>query len=233
MIMRLQSRGQSSPIKPMPDRTIRVSIIDDDLALVKGLSQIINDADGFVCMGSFESVEQAIPMLGEDPPDVLLLDIELPGMQGDEAVRLLRNLCQRTEILMLTVFADRRRIFQSICNGASGYLLKSTPPEILLDGIRSARSGGSPISPEIARQIVDVFQHRAVQPETVGPDALGTQEIRLLTLLAEGYSYMSAAAKMNISLNTVRNYVRSAYEKLQVHSKSEAVSKALREGLIR
>ena len=185
-----------------------------------------------MCAATFGSVEEAIPMLRKDPPDVLLLDIELPGIQGDEAVRLIQNVCQRTEILMLTVFADRRRIFESICNGASGYLLKSTPPETLLEGIRSARSGGSPISPEIARQIVDVFQHKRVRAEISGADAMGTQEIRLLTLLAEGYSYLSAASKMNISVNTVRNYVRSAYEKLHVHSKSEAVSKAFREGLI-
>lgn len=219
--------------EPMRDRAIRVSIIDDDCVLVEGLLQIIGEADGFVCVSSFESVEDAVSTLRKDPPDVLLLDIELPGMHGDEAVRLLRNVCQHTEILMLTVFADRRRIFASICNGASGYLLKSTPPEALLEGIRSARSGGSPISPEIARQIVDVFQTRAIRRAgTSAPDALGVQEIRLLTLLAEGYSYLSAAAKMDISVNTVRNYVRSAYEKLQVHSKSEAVCKALREGLI-
>jgi DNA-binding NarL/FixJ family response regulator len=217
----------------MRDRAIRVSIIDDDRVLVEGLSQIIGAADGFVCASTFESIEEAVPILRKDPPDVLLLDIELPGMHGDEGVRLLRNVCQRTEILMFSVFADRRRIFESICNGASGYLLKSTPPEALLDGIRSARSGGSPISPEIARQVVDVFQHSGVRAEISGLEDLGVQEIRLLTLLAEGYSYLSAAAKMSISVNTVRNYVRSAYDKLQVHSKSEAVSKALREGLIR
>lgn len=217
----------------MRDREIRVSIIDDDQALVKGLSQIVGAADGFVCASTFGSVEEAVPILRKDPPNVLLLDIELPGMHGDEAVRLLRNICPHTEILMLSVFADRRRIFESICNGASGYLLKSTPPEALLEGIRSARSGGSPISPEIARQIVDVFQHSGVRADISASEDLGVQEIRLLTLLAEGYSYLSAAAKMNISVNTVRNYIRSAYEKLQVHSKSEAVSKALREGLIR
>lgn len=233
MIMRLAMRRPTISDNDMKDRAIRVSIIDDDRALVEGLSQIIGGADGFVCAASFASVEEAIPMLRRDPPDVLLLDIELPGMHGNEAVGLIRNVCQRTEILMLTVFADRGLIFESICNGASGYLLKSTPPETLLEGIRSARSGGSPISPEIARQIVDAFQHKRVRAEISGADALGIQEVRLLTLLAEGYSYLSAAGKMNISVNTVRNYVRSAYEKLQVHSKSEAVGKAIREGLIR
>jgi len=231
--MRLQSRDEPFAMKSMSGPIIRVSIIDDDRALTDCLSQIIGEAEGFVCTATFGSVEEAIPVLRKDPPDVLLLDIELPGMHGDEAVRLLRNLCRRTEILMLTVFADRERIFESICNGANGYLLKSTPPESLLEGIRAARSGGSPISPEIARQIVDLFQHKGVRAEIPTSDALGTQEIRLLTLLAEGYSYVSAAGKMNISINTVRNYVRSAYEKLQVHSKSEAVSKAIREGLIR
>jgi len=232
MNMRLQSREQPSPIEPMPAGTIRVSIIDDDRALTEGLSQIIGQAENFVCSSTFGSVEQAIPVLRKNPPDILLLDIELPGMGGDEAVRVFRNLCPRTQILMLTIFADRKRIFESICNGASGYLLKSTPSNILLESIRSAASGGSPLSPEIARQIVDLFQHKSVRSE-ISESALGTQEIRLLTLLAEGYSYASAAAKMNISVNTVRNYVRSVYEKLHVHSKSGAVSKAIREGLIR
>ena len=231
--MRLQSHEQASPIEPMRARTIRVSIIDDDRTLTEGLSQIIGQAENFVCSFTFSSVEQAIPVLRKHPPDVLLLDIELPGMDGDEAVRMFCNLCPRTQILMLTIFADRKRIFGSLCNGAIGYLLKSTPSKILLEGIRSAASGGSPLSPEIARQIVDLFQQKSVRSQMSESAALGTQEIRLLTLLAEGYSYLSAGAKMNISVNTVRNYVRSIYEKLHVHSKSGAVSKALREGLIR
>ncbi|MFL6305457.1 MAG: response regulator [Candidatus Sulfotelmatobacter sp.] len=231
--MRLQSREEPSPIEPMAAGTIRVSIIDDDRALTDGLSQIIGQAENFVCSSSFSSVEQAIPVLRKQPPDVLLLDIELPGMDGDEAVRVFRNLCPHTHILMLTIFADRKRIFESICNGASGYLLKSTPSRTLLEGIRSTASGGCPLSPEIARQIVDLFQHKTARFKISESAALGTQEIRLLTLLAEGYSYVSAAEKMNISVNTVRNYVRSVYEKLHVHSKSGAVSKAIREGLIR
>jgi DNA-binding NarL/FixJ family response regulator len=152
-------------------------------------------------------------------------------LAGDEAVRMLRDLCPATVILMLTVFSDRSRVFTSICNGANGYLLKSTPPERLLEAIRAARSGGSPISPEIARQIVELFQStKGRSGQAVG---LAPQETRLLSLLADGYSYNSAAVRMGVSVNTIRNYVRTAYDKLHVHTKSEAVSKALREGFIR
>jgi DNA-binding NarL/FixJ family response regulator len=131
-------------------------------------------------------------------------------------------------ILMLTVFSERDRLFTSICNGAHGYLLKSTPPARLLDAVRAARDGGSPFSPEIARHIVSLFQKTG----PVSAAVLTAQEQRLLSLLAEGYSYQSAGDRMNVSVNTVRNYIRSVYEKLHVHSKSEAVSKALRHGLI-
>jgi DNA-binding NarL/FixJ family response regulator len=198
---------------------------------VEGLREIIGGAPGFICSGAFGSVEEAVPVLRESGPDVLLLDIQLPGMAGDEAVKLLGKVCPATEILMLTVFSDRLRVFTAICNGADGYLLKSTPPDRLLESIRTARSGGSPISPEIARQIVDLFQRTGGQTSPTEP--LRTQEIQLLSLLADGYSYSSAAAHMRVSVNTVRNYVRSVYDKLHVHSKSEAVGRALRDGLIR
>jgi DNA-binding NarL/FixJ family response regulator len=208
---------------------IRVAIIDDDAALVDGLRRIIDGADGFVCVGAFGSVEEALPALATACPEVLLLDIQLPGVAGDEAIESLRGACPGVEILMLTVFSDRARVFTSICNGANGYLLKSTPPAKLLDAIRSAKAGGSPISPEIARQIIGLFQRTATpQP----PVELTQQEQRVLSLLAEGYSYQSAADQMRLSVNTIRNYVRKVYEKLHVHSKSEAVSKALRRGVI-
>lgn len=206
---------------------IRVAIIDDDRALLDSLSLIIGAGSGLSCEGAFTSVEEALPALQRGGVDVLLLDIQLPGMQGDAALELLRAACPSMRILMLTVFSDRDRLFTSICNGAHGYLLKSTPPGGLLDAIRAAQEGGSPLSPEIARHVVSFFQKTgpADQPLTA-------QEQRLLLLLAEGYSYQSAADRMNISVNTVRNYVRSIYEKLHVHSKSEAVNKALRQGLI-
>jgi DNA-binding NarL/FixJ family response regulator len=208
---------------------VRVAIIDDDRPLVDGLRRIIDSAEGFACAGAFGSVDEALPGLAATRPDVVLLDIQMPGTPGDEAVELLRGVCPGAEILMLTVFSDRASVFTSICNGANGYLLKSTPPAKLLDAIRSARAGGSPLSPEVARQIIGLFRNTgSPQP----PAEVTPQETRLLALLSEGYSYQSAADQMHVSVNTVRNYVRSIYEKLHVHSKSEAVSKALRRGVI-
>lgn len=208
---------------------IRVAIIDDDRALREGLGAVINATDGLTCIGSFSSVEEALPVLCKDGPDVLLLDIELPGMPGDRAVALLRATCPTARILMLTVFSDRKRLFTSLCNGAHGYLLKTTSQAQLLEAIRAARDGGSTFSPDIARHIVEFFQKTGPPADAV---SLTVSEQRLLELLAEGYSYHSAGDRMNVSVNTVRNYIRSIYEKLHVHSKSEAVSKAMRLGLI-
>jgi DNA-binding NarL/FixJ family response regulator len=213
----------------MKEMAIAVAVIDDDRTLLSSLRLIVDAAEGFRCAGAFASVEEALPHLRSINADVLLLDIQLPGMAGDEALGSIRALCPDMRILMLTVFSDRERLFTSICNGAHGYLLKSTSPQRLLDAIAAARDGGSPFSPEIARHIVSLFQ-KTGQP--VQDAALTAQEQRLLALLTEGYSYQSAADRMNVSVNTVRNYIRSIYEKLHVHSKSEAVSKALRQGII-
>jgi DNA-binding NarL/FixJ family response regulator len=226
MNMRLSFPDGPASIRGM---AIAVAVIDDDLTLLRSLSEIIDGASGFRCAGSFSSVEEALPKLRAIGADVLLLDIQLPGVSGDDAIVSIRELCPDLRILMLTVFSDRDRLFTSICNGAHGYLLKSTPPARLLDAVRSARDGGSPISPEIARHIVSLFQ-KTGRPSADA--ALTVQEQSLLALLAEGYSYQSAADRMNVSVNTVRNYIRGVYEKLHVHSKSAAVSKALRQGLI-
>jgi DNA-binding NarL/FixJ family response regulator len=213
----------------MDSVSIRVAIIDDDRALLDGLRTVIGATEGLICTGAFSSVEAALPAIGQNCPDVLLLDIELPGTPGDRAIATLRTACPSMRVLMLTVFSDRQRLFTCLCNGAHGYLLKTTAQAQLLQAIRAARDGGSPFSPEIAQHIVHLFQRTGRQTETA---PLTPQEMRLLNLLAEGYSYQSAADQMNVSVNTVRNYIRSIYEKLHVHSKSEAVSKAMRLGLI-
>jgi DNA-binding NarL/FixJ family response regulator len=213
---------------------IKVAIVEDDRSLREGLGLLINATAGFRCPRTFGSVEEALRALGTDVPDVLLLDIHLPGMLGSEGVRVFRDKFPQMQVLMLTVYAEQDKIFESICNGACGYLLKKTPPARLLDSIREAHEGGSPMSPEIARKVVTLFQktgHLLGKPEQ-GDDQLTPQEVRLLQLLSDGHSYQSAAGQLNISVNTVRNYIRSVYDKLHVHSKNEAVSKALRSRII-
>ena len=212
------------------EKTIRVAIVEDDRGVREGLAMIIGATPGYECTGKFFSAEEALRALNGNAPDVLLLDIHLPGMLGSDAVRLFRAKCPSMNILMLTIYDGQDKVFESICNGACGYLLKKTPPAKLLDAIREACEGGAPMSPEIARKVITLFQQSG-PPEKLD-DPLTPQETRLLKLLSEGYSYQNSAGQMNISINTVRNYIRSIYEKLHVNTKSEAVSKALRHRLI-
>jgi DNA-binding NarL/FixJ family response regulator len=215
----------------MTERTAtKVALVEDDRSTRDGLRLLIHGSPGFECVGAFESVEEALPGLAREAPDVLLMDINLPGMSGREGVKIIKDRWPSIEVLMLSVYGERESVFESICNGAAGYLLKKTPPARLLEAIQEARDGGSPMSPEIARKVVMLFR------KTPRPDPedkrLSPRELQLLSLLAEGHAYAEAADLLGVSENTVRNYIRSIYEKLHVHSRSEAVSKALRQGLI-
>ena len=210
--------------------TIRVAIVEDDEKIREGLGMIINFTPGYRCTGTFNSVEDALARLDGASLDVLLMDIHLPGMLGSDGVRLFREKYPALQILMLTVYDGQDKVFESICNGACGYLLKKTPPNDLLRAIREAHEGGAPMSPEIARKVITLFQ-KSGPPEKLD-EPLTPQETRLLQLLSDGYSYQNAAGQMNISINTVRNYIRRIYEKLHVNTKSEAVSKAMRHRLI-
>lgn len=209
---------------------IEVAIVEDDAMLADGLRALVDGTPGFRCTQVFESVETALAGLAPATV-VLLLDIHLPGMLGSAGVALLRERFPALQVVMLTVYAGEDLVFESICNGACGYLLKKTPPARLLQAIAEAAQGGAPMTPEIARKVVSLFQ--GVRPRPAPDHDLTPQETSLLRFLAEGHSYESAAANMHVSINTVRNYVRAVYEKLHVHSKSEAVSKALRQGILR
>jgi DNA-binding NarL/FixJ family response regulator len=209
---------------------IRVAIVEDDRATREGLCVLIDGTPGFACSGTWRSVEDALRAGFREAPDVLLLDIHLPGILGSEGVPLFRERFPSMQILMLTVYAGQDKVFESICNGATGYLLKKTPPGRLLDAIREAHDGGAPMSPEVARKVITVFQQTG--PPEKFDENLTPQEQRLLKLLSEGNSYQEIADHLGISVNTVRTYIRSVYEKLHVHSRSEAVSKALRNRLI-
>ncbi len=211
--------------------TIHVAIVEDDRSLREGLGLLINATPGYRCPQTFGSVEEALRDIRvEAVPEILLLDIHLPGILGSDGVKLFREKFPSMQVLMLTVYAEQDKVFESICNGACGYLLKKTPPAKLLEAIREAHEGGAPMSPEIARKVVTLFQTTR-QPEKI-EEQLTPQEVNLLQLLSDGHSYQSAAGQLNISINTVRNYIRSIYEKLHVHSKNEAVGKALRSGII-
>jgi DNA-binding NarL/FixJ family response regulator len=217
--------GQGSSQEPL-----RVAIVEDDVTTREGLATLIGGTPGYRCVGRYGSVEELLRKPLDRAADVVLLDINLPGISGAEGVRLVRERWASTDVLMLTVYSDEKKIFESICNGAVGYLLKKTPQARLIEAIQEAASGGAPMSPEIARKVVTLFRKA---PAAERPsEALTPQELRLLQLLADGRSYQAAAERLAISLNTVRSYVRNVYDKLHVHSKSEAVSKALRSGLI-
>jgi DNA-binding NarL/FixJ family response regulator len=211
--------------------TIRVAIIEDLRALRDGFCMLIDGTEGFRCTGRFRTMEEALERISLDLPDVALVDIGLPGMNGIEGVRLLKEHYPDVTLLMLTVYDDDDRIFDALCAGACGYLLKKTPPARLLESLKEAVGGGAPMSPEIARRVVTLF--REVRPPERADYHLTPHETRLLKLLVEGHNYKTAAAQLGVSFNTVCFHIKSIYEKLQVHSKSEAVAKALRHRLIK
>ncbi|HVF30571.1 MAG TPA: response regulator transcription factor [Pyrinomonadaceae bacterium] len=210
--------------------TINVAIIEDRRDIRDGLATLIDFTEGFSCTGKFGSMEEAIARIRHNVPDVVLSDIGLPGMDGIEGVRILKEEHPQLIILMLSVYEDNERIFDALCAGAVGYLLKKTPPTKLLEGIREAMGGGAPMSPEVARRVIALFRD-VRPPERVDYD-LSPHELRLLKLLVDGHSYKTAAAELKVSVNTISFHLKNIYEKLQVHSKSEAVAKALQNRLV-
>ena len=212
------------------EKTIKTAIIEDMRDIREGLATLINFTDGFTCTGSYRSMEDAMRNIKSNVPDVLLSDIGLPGMDGIEGIGILKQQYPEMTILMLTVYDDDERIFDAICAGASGYLLKRTPPARILENIREAVSGGVPMSPEVAARVIRLF--RDVRPaERVDYD-LTPHETRLLKLLVDGHNYTTAAEELNVSYNTIKFHMRHIYEKMQVHSKSEAVSLALKNRVV-
>jgi DNA-binding NarL/FixJ family response regulator len=212
-------------------REITVAITEDQRQTREGLATLINGTPGYRTTGVFSSMEQALAALTGDPPDVILLDIRLPGMTGIEGAQALKARHPGLQILILTVYADSDHVFEAICAGASGYLLKDTPPGKLLEAIKELYDGGAPMSPDIARKVITMF-HR-VAPPAQAEYRLSAREMDVLRLLGDGHSYKTAAVDLNVSQDTIRFHVRNVYEKLHVHSKSEAVLKAFRVGLLR
>ena len=219
-----------APTDRTPRGSIRVVIIEDVRDVREGLTMLIGGTSGFQCVGSFRTMEEALERLTGPGPDVILTDIGLPGMSGIEGTRVLRERFPDVPILALSVYDDDRNVFNAICAGASGYLLKSTAPARLLESLQEVVGGGAPMSPEVARRVITVF--REYRPPDRASYQLTPQETALLKLIVDGHHYKTAADAMGISTSTVSFHLKHVYEKLQVHSKTEAVAKALRERLI-
>ncbi len=214
-----------------PPVPIKVAIIEDLEKIRAGLAALISGTSGFACTGAWGSMEEALAGVDGASPDIALVDIGLPGISGIEGIRLLKERHPRLVPLVLTVYEDEERIFGALCVGACGYLLKGTPPAQLIASLREAMEGGAPMSPQIARRVVEHFQSPRRPAPIPGYD-LTPHEMRILRLLVEGHHYQTAADELGVTVNTIRFHLRSIYEKLQVHSKSEAVAKALRERLV-
>ena len=223
-----QTQAQAA-VKPS-DAPIRVMLVEDLREVRESLTILIDGTSGFSCVGSYRSMEEALAADRRERPDVILTDIGLPGMSGIEGIGVLRVRYPGVPILALTIYDDNRNVFNALCAGASGYLLKNTPPARLLDSLREVVGGGAPMSPEVARRVVELF--REFHPPSDAPCRLTPQETELLKLLVKGHHYKTAAQQMGISTSTVSFHLKNIYQKLQVHSKTEAVAKALRERLL-
>jgi len=213
----------------MPD-TIHLWIIEDHKTYGERLARALNRLDGIACTQRFTACEDAFAALGTEPaPQVLLLDVGLPGMNGIEGITRLRQLAPNTAIVILTVFEEDDKIFRAICAGAAGYLLKTSNTEDIAAAIRSAAAGGSPINPHIARRVLEMFSKANVPQKDYG---LTPRELDILKLLVSGSTIKDAAAQLGIGYYTADEYIRSVYVKLQVRSRGSAIAKAVKEGLV-
>ncbi|MFZ0455505.1 MAG: response regulator transcription factor [Ignavibacteriaceae bacterium] len=210
---------------------INVAIIEDNNIIREGLAALINGTEGYRCVGVFPSSEKFLEQIPNIKMDVILMDIGLPGMNGIEAIRKARRINPDLNFLMLTIYEDSEMVFQALCAGACGYLVKKTPPSRLLEAIKDIYDGGSPMSSQIARQVITEFQKE--KNLTDGNEySLSNREKEVLNHLSNGKSYHEIGDQLFISVDTVRHHIRNIYKKLHVHSQSEAVAKAIRKKII-
>ena len=225
MISAAQSNQAHSPSPPL-----RVAVIEDLREVREGLMALINGTAGFQCVAGYGLMETALARIEKEKPDIVLTDLGLPGMSGTEGIEKLRQIFPKVPIIALTIYDNDSEIFNALCNGANGYLLKNTPPARLLEALREVAEGGAPMSPSIAARVVKLF--REFRPPEHADYHLTPQESALLKLLVEGHHKKTAARELGVSFHTVSFHLKNIYEKLQVHSKTEAVAKALREKLV-
>lgn len=212
---------------------IKVTVFDDHKKVRDALGIIIKGTEGFEWGGGFPDCNNLMKDVEKADPDVVLMDIEMPGMSGIDAVKILHEKFPHIKVIMQTAFDDDEKVFYSICFGASGYMLKSTPPAHMLEAIRDVYNGGAPMSPSIARKVLEMFQHHPPSAKTADHDyRLSEREKQVLELLVKGQSYKMIGDALFISYETVRSHMKSIYDKLHVASMTEAVAKALQEKLV-
>lgn len=209
---------------------IKVALFEDNLALQQSLSQLLQEQSEFEFVGAWTNGSQVSKLMDHYRPNVVLMDIEMPVFNGLQSLQIINKEFKDIAVIMLTVFEDDTHLFQSICFGAKGYLLKNTPPQKIISAINEVQEGGSPMSPVIARKVLQAFSLTANIAQA--DYQLTPREKDILLSLVAGNSYKMIGASLNISINTVRQYIRRIYEKLQVHSMSEAVAKAIREHIV-
>jgi DNA-binding NarL/FixJ family response regulator len=205
---------------------ITVSIVEDNDQLRATLARLINREEEFRCISNFPTAEAALEALPKEPPEVVLMDINLPGINGVECVRRLKQAVPKLLVVMLTAYEDTENIFNALAAGAAGYLLKRAPRGELLEAIREVHRGGSPMTTHIARKVVQSFQKTGPAPQP--GENLSTREQEVLDCLSQGFLYKEIAEKLGISYETVHTYIRRIYEKLQVRTRTEAVAKFLK-----
>ncbi len=211
---------------------IQVAIFEDNKHLRETLQFLLNNTDGYACAGAYPDCKNMLALLEANPCDVILMDIEMPGMNGIEATKILKKEFPQINILIQTVFFEDKYIFDAICAGASGYILKSTSPAGYVEAIAEVQAGGSPITPGIARRMLELFKNIAQPAPATNQYQLTNQEKKVLQLLVEGKSYKMIAAELFISTDTVKSHIRNIYSKLHVNSGTEAVSKAIRDKIV-
>ena len=210
---------------------IKVAIFEDNDALRNSLVMLVDSASGMLCTGAFAHANKLLQNIELAMPDVVLMDINMPGLSGIEAVQVIKEKFASVQILMQTVFEDNDKIFAAICAGASGYLLKKTPAKKIIEAIREASVGGAPMTPSVAVKVLSMFRLQSITPKKEFIN-LSEREKEILALLVKGKSYKTIATECFISIDTVGTHVRHVYEKLHVHSKGEAVAKAIYEKLV-
>jgi len=207
---------------------IEVAIVEDQQDIREGLQAIMNSTEHLNCSMAFANAEEALQQLSLNCPDIVLMDIDLPGMDGIDCIKALKEKCVNTQFMMLTVYEDDEKIFKSLAAGATGYMLKKTPTSGLLEAISTQMQGGSPMNAQIARRVVASFQQSPAPEKNPLVETLTKREIELLELLSKGFRYKEIAEMLFISLDTVRTHIRNIYIKLQVNSKIEAINKVFK-----